>query len=736
MSAPVIEHLLAGLNDEQRQAVQSGDGPVLVLAGAGSGKTRVLIHRIAYLIANGRATPDSILAVTFTNKAAGEMKERLERLGHLQMDHCWIGTFHSIGARILRREAAHLQMNANFNIYDQEDSLNCIKLVMQEMNVPTDTYPPKLMAYFISQAKSAFVSPEDLERMAENDAQLQAARIYPRYLRLLQENNAVDFDDLLRLPVILFQQSPAILEYYQQKFSHILVDEYQDTNRTQYHLLRLLAAQHRNLFVVGDDDQSIYRWRGADLRNILDFNRDYPDCKIFRLERNYRSTQNILEAAHSVIRHNKSRHEKKLWTDRERGEKVHLLEAASELDEAERIVQKINEEFSSNRRNLRDFVILYRTNAQSRVLEDALRRHGIAYVIVGGIRFYERKEIKDVLAYLRLVANPLDSLSLRRIINYPLRGIGDATLRKLQEHALQRRIPLFEALASVEEVSGITPRLKATVKHFHDFISKYIALKDKISLTELANSLVEETGILQAFKAEGTPDAISRMENIRELLNAISEYARSADNATLDGFLEQVSLVADIDNWDDRSNAVSLMTLHSAKGLEFPVVFIAGLEEGLFPLSRNAETQDELEEERRLFYVGATRAKEKLYLSYARTRSRFGEYHRNGMPSRFLKELDASLVKKEEAKPDLFTYHPASRPQRRRSPEAQIMPSYEDFSQERIEFQAGMRIRHSHFGEGVVRLVEGQGERTKIHVAFADGSLRKIMVKYANIEIL
>ncbi len=742
MESSNINHLVEGLNPEQRRAVLSGDGPVLVLAGAGSGKTRVLIQRIAYLIATGKATADEIMAVTFTNKAAGEMKERLQRLGYAHLQHCWIGTFHSLGARLLRREAAHLGMQTSFNIYDTDDSLQCIKLILEELNINSDFLPPAVAARYISQAKNAFVLPDQFKLMVENERMKLSADVYVRYVQLLRKNNAVDFDDLLLLPVQLFLEFPNILEYYQEKFRYILVDEYQDTNRAQYHFLRLLAQKHRNLFVVGDDDQSIYRWRGADLRNILDFNRDYPDCQIYRLEQNYRSTQNILDAAHSVIVKNEGRHEKKLWTQKEAGEKVNVIEAGSEREEAEVIVQKINEEILNHKRFLRDFVVLYRTNAQSRVLEDAFRRHGIPYIIVGGIRFYERKEIKDVLAYLKVVANPQDSISLRRIINYPLRGIGEATVRKIQTYALEHRLTFLEAMQYADEIEKLGPQVRQSIKAFYRFITKYISLKDQISITELANSMIEETGILQNFKAENTPESIARMENVRELLNAVSEYARSVDQPTLEGFLEHVSLITDIDTWDDRGNAVSLMTLHSAKGLEFPVVFIAGLEEGLFPLSRNMDSKSELEEERRLFYVGATRAKEKLYLTYARTRSRFGENQRNGMPSRFLGELDPSVVELFQTRPN---YYSRSRPTHRTTPrrqpshyepEAQEMPDYENFSQENVQFSRGMRIRHSHFGTGRIAAIEGHGENMKIVVTFDDGRTRKIMVKYATIEIL
>jgi len=733
------KYLLDGLNKEQREAVRCIKGPVLVLAGAGSGKTRVLIHRIAYLLANGLTSPDAIMAVTFTNKAAGEMKERLERLGGIDVSGSWIGTFHSLGARILRREAAHLGMDGHFNIYDADDTLSCIKLVLAELNISTDVVQPKAAAYKISHAKNAFLTPPEFEQTAETRLDRLVAQVYHRYQAVLRKNNALDFDDLLMKPVLLFQKTPAVLSYYQEKFEHILVDEYQDTNRAQYLLLKLLAGRHRNLFVVGDDDQSIYRWRGADLRNILDFARDYPDCSTFRLEQNYRSSRNILDAAHSVVVHNQGRHEKKLWTERGPGEKVLLMEAFNEREEAELIVERIHQEMGRAKRSNRDFAILYRTNAQSRVLEDAMRRYSIAYVIVGGIRFYERKEIKDVLAYLRVVANPLDTVSLRRIINYPLRGIGEATLRKLQQFALEQHIPFFDALGRADEVQGLSARLKSTVKDFHQFIAKYISLKEKLSLTELATSLIEETGILQLFKSEATPDALSRRENVLELLNAISEYARNHARATLEGFLEEVSLIADIDTWDDRGNAVTLMTLHSAKGLEFPVVFICGLEEGLFPLTARIDSRDDMEEERRLFYVGATRAKELLCLSYATRRARFGE-SQTGYPSRFLKELDASLVERYSSQNHHRMGYAAAAHRRHKlqnfDETAQVMPDYENFTQEALALYPGMRVRHEKFGIGEVQAVDGAGESMKVVVNFRIKGKKTLMVRYANLQIL
>lgn len=737
-----FESLLSSLNPDQKEAVLGGDGPVLVLAGAGSGKTRVLTNRIAYLLQKGLATPNSILAVTFTNKAAREMSERLERVLGYPLTGAWIGTFHSIGARVLRREGMHIGLSRNFNIYDEEDRLRCLTLVFDELNISREKIPAKLAAHRISNAKNAFLVAGEYSKTIQQDNENERllAEVYRHYEHMLRTNNAVDFDDLLMLPVLLFQKKPEILAAYQNRFTHLLVDEYQDTNRAQNLFLQYLAARHKNLFVVGDDDQSIYRWRGADLRNILDFPEAYPGCKVFRLEQNYRSTKNILALAHSVIVNNRGRHEKKLWTEKPEGAKVQLLEASSDKGEAELIVKKINEEFEFARRQCRDFAILYRTNAQSRAIEEALRRHGIPYTIVGGIRFYERKEIKDVLAYLRSVANPSDTVSLLRVINYPLRGIGEATIARLRQASFESGRTFFETLALADQVAGLSPRQAKAVQGFHLFISKYINLKSQISLTELANSLIEETEIIQNFKQEGTPDALSRIDNIRELLNAVHEYAQANEGARLEGFLEEVSLVSDIDSWEDRSNAVTLMTLHSAKGLEFPVVFLAGLEEGLFPLSRSLENRDDLEEERRLFYVGATRAKEVLYLSYANARRKYGSFSPS-TPSRFLREIDASLVQRHrQVNPaELLeqTRLPSGRSHRKRYSDAeQVMPDYENYSQENHAIDRGVVVRHPKFGVGTVVRVEGRGANMKVDVEFDDWGRKTLMVYYAKLEIL
>ncbi|MFQ5707272.1 MAG: ATP-dependent helicase [bacterium] len=725
------DHLLGSLNESQKQAVLCSEGPVLVLAGAGSGKTRVLTHRIAYLIGHLKVKPWNILAMTFTNKAAGEMKERLLKLTRGQGQESWIGTFHSVCARILRVEAEKLGFGRNFLIFDREDQLRFLKSVMYDLNISSKQYAPEAVRARIGGAKNVFMSADEFARSAQNPFDEVVARVYDRYQTQMRENNSMDFDDLLVNPLHLFREFPAVLNNYQNRFKYILVDEYQDTNRTQYLLLHLLASKHRNLCVVGDDDQSIYRWRGADIRNILDFEHDYPECKVFCLDQNYRSTKHILQAAHSVVQNNAQRRAKKLWTDKGLGEKVVLLEVGNGFVEAKVVAEFVQEELSKHGRNFSDFAVLYRTNVQSRLVEDALRTAGIPYVIVGGIRFYERKEIKDVLAYLRLICNPKDSISCKRIINVPLRGIGEGSVTKLEDFARQQGIAFFEATARVEEVPTIAARIRSQIASFHDLIEKYASLKNEFSPGELARGLVDEIGILKSLKEIGTEESYARMENVRELLSAIDNYSRGKQNNALVEFLEEVALITDIDTWDDKSNAVTLMTLHSAKGLEFPVVFITGLEEGLFPLSRTFADDAELEEERRLFYVGCTRAKEKLYLSWASRRSRFGE-SRYCTPSRFLDEIEEDIIERKIVKKSFQQgYREAAY-----ATEVQAAPDYEDYSQEVPRLAVGSQIRHPKFGHGCVVAMQGRGENLKLTVKFETAGTKRLVAKYANLEIL
>lgn len=730
--------LLKPLNPVQREAVQCVLGPVLVLAGAGSGKTRVLTYRVAYLIQHHGVKPYEVLAMTFTNKAAHEMKERILQLSQGKGKEIWIGTFHSICARILRTEAQHLGFDRNFVIYDQDDQIRFIKSVMQELRISEQDANPKQVQSRISGAKNEFIGPAEFKSEAKDEFEEIVARIYPFYQDALKRNNAMDFDDLLINPIHLFDRHPNILQKYQNRFKHLLVDEYQDTNRTQYLLLKQLAAKHRNLCVVGDDDQSIYRWRGADIENILTIDKDYPDCKIFHLEQNYRSTKFILDAAHSVVQNNQRRRSKQLWTEKDSGEKIHIIDLQDDRSEALAIVNNIKQELSDNHRNFNDFVVLYRTNAQSRVLEDGLRAAGVPYLIVGGVKFYERKEVKDVIAYLRLICNPRDSVSFKRVINYPLRGIGDTSQDKIEQFASEQNLSLLEAAKRADEIPNISPRISANIKTFTDLIDKYISLKQKqeFSPDELVSVLVDELGILRSYKEIGSEEALTRADNVKELLSAIANFGVEHKGTTLEQFLEEVSLLTDIDTWDDRSNAVTLMTLHAAKGLEFPVVFIAGLEEGLFPLSRTFLSDEELEEERRLFYVGATRAQEKLILTWAAQRFRFGEYLQN-LPSRFLEELDKELVIRQNLRHrQTRTSRARQRPNRSPRNHEQPMPSYEDFSQDIPQIYVGCEVKHPTFGLGKIKRKEGNGENTKIVVNFYDSGEKKLVVKYANLEFL
>ncbi|MDZ7317458.1 MAG: UvrD-helicase domain-containing protein [candidate division KSB1 bacterium] len=726
------EWLLNDLNDEQRRAVLHLDGPVLILAGAGSGKTRVLTYRIAHLLASGKARPAQVMAMTFTNKAAGEMRERVHRLIPESIGEMWVGTFHSLFARLLRREADKIGYAHNFSIYDTEDQAALIKTVMEELNISTQHYAPKMIHYLISRAKNGMVMPEEYAASAQNPVEEAAAKVYAEYNRRLRRLNAMDFDDLLIKPLELFRLYPLIKEYYQDRFRYLLVDEYQDTNRAQYWVLRELADKYRNICVVGDDDQSIYRWRGAELRNILGFEQDYPECAKFRLEQNYRSTPPILGLAHSVVSRNTQRHEKRLWTVKQGGEPVSLITVYDGYEEARLIVDKITAEFRKGRLKFGDFAVLYRINAQSRQLEEVLRGEAIPYVIVGGIKFYERKEVKDVLAYLRAIVNPADTVSIKRIINTPARGIGEATIAKIDAFARQAGITFHDALAQAQRIPEIQPRTAEKLTDFYDLLSRYRQLIDQVPPGELASSLVEELRILHLFKEEGTIEAAARAENVRELLAAIHEFTVKNPGMGLEDYMQQVSLITDIDTWNDRADAVTLMTLHAAKGLEFPVVFITGLEEGLFPLSRSLNDPYDLEEERRLFYVGATRAKEKLYLLWAKNRRRYGEGEMQSYKSRFLKELDPQYVV-EELSP---TLQRAARSTRTLVYPENRMPRYEEESQEPLAIAPGTRVRHNTFGIGTVREVQASSGGAKLLVYFEQHGPKRLVLPFAKLEIL
>ncbi len=750
-------NLLDQLNPAQRQAVSASQGPVMIVAGAGSGKTRVLTYRVAHLIQQG-TKPHEILALTFTNKAAKEMKHRIDQLVGDQAMNVWAGTFHSIFARILRHECEAIGFQRNFTIYDSDDSLGLVKNIMASMNISAQQFNPRGIQSRISGAKNHLVTPEQYEAIGKDPFEQRTAMVFREYQERLYKNNAMDFDDLLLKPIELFQRNQRVLEKYQYRFRYLLVDEYQDTNKAQYVLINLLASKFRNICVVGDDAQSIYAFRGADIKNILDFEKDYPDCKVFRLEQNYRSTKTILAAADGVIKQNKNQIHKTLWTSNPAGDLVSMIETEDDKDEGMTIVSRIQDDCARAKLDLKDFAILYRTNAQSRSIEDGLRRNGIPYVIVGGVEFYKRKEIKDVLAYIRTIVNPKDDEALLRIVNYPARNIGDATMEKIAHHADHRegvRGSLLEALKSVGELTTIGERTRQSVSQFVLFIEKYIELKKQMSPSELVRALVDELGILRALKEEATPESLGRWENIQELLSAISEFTAESPEATLESFLEEVSLVSPVDEVVDDRNAVTLMTLHSAKGLEFPVIFIAGLEEGLFPMYQVAPEPDEIEEERRLFYVGITRAMKKLYLTHTKLRYRFGDVTYPVL-SRFAEEIEPSLLRMESSRHGVPSPHghktPPSRHNRvssfhhRKEEQSEGVsspsftgdsePDYENESQEVVTLRVGAIVEHESFGAGKILQLAGKGESAKAVVLFESVGPKNLMLKYARLRLM
>ena len=706
-------NILEKLNPPQREAVTHGQGPLLILAGAGSGKTRVLTHRVAYLISVRKVPPSRILAVTFTNKAAEEMRTRvLKMLGRAAAD-LWLGTFHSICVRILRREGLKLGYAPNFVIYDDDDQLSLIKKAMADLEVSEKRFPPRGIQARISGAKNVLVGPEDFGQYVGDLFEEQVAKVYPVYQRKLEECNALDFDDLLWKTAVLFEKFPEVKEEWGDRFLHVLVDEYQDTNHAQYVIVKQLAEKHRNLAVVGDDDQSIYGWRGADINNILDFEKDFPEAKVVKLEENYRSTQKILKAAGAVVKNNLGRKEKTLWTKNEEGHNLTLLEPFDEREEGRAVVQKV-QELKREGYELKDFVVLYRTNAQSRALEEGMRNAGVPYVIVGGLRFYERKEIKDVLAYLKVLLNPRDEVSLLRIVNVPLRGIGEASVKKLLEFANDKRLTFYDSLVRAGEVEDRIPlKAKDGFRGLYYLLERYRQKVDKENADGITGELVKDIGYLEELRRERTVEAESRIENIEELLSGVEEFCERSEDKTLAGFLGEVSLLTDIDTWDEKKDAVTLMTLHNAKGLEFPVVFICGMEEGLFPHSSSLDDQAEMEEERRLFYVGVTRAKERAYLSTTSHRRRYGRGI-GTVPSRFLEEIPQEFLTFEAG---------SSLGERYEGPE------------DDDGLKVGARVRHPQFGVGQIQDIEGEGEDLKAVVLFRGGQKKTLMVRYAGLML-
>lgn len=704
------------LNPVQLDAVKHTEGALLILAGAGSGKTRVLTHRVAYLLKEKRVNPSSILAITFTNKAAGEMRDRVQALVGPIGWRVWIGTFHATCARILRREIDRLGYKKNFLIYDDGDKQRLLKLVLKDLNLDAKRYPPLSLAAEISAAKNELIDADTYQSQQKTYFQQRVAEIYHYYQQKLFENSALDFDDLIMVTIQLFTLFSGVLDAYQERFMYILVDEYQDTNHAQYKLVNMLAERHRNLCVVGDDDQSIYRFRGADLRNILEFERDFPEARIVRLEQNYRSTKNILSAANEVISHNQGRKTKTLWTTNPPGELIRTFQAENEHDEAVFAAAEIERLRVAEKRSYRDFTLFYRTNAQSRVFEEAFLRHGVPYKIVGGVKFYERQEIKDVLAYLRVIDQPEDALSLRRILNVPRRGLGKVSLENLTRFATRENISLWESLLQAEANPWLSPQAKKATVSFATMITK-LAEVDRGNLRRLLEKVLEQTSYVAALEKERTVEAEGRIENVKELLSVVSEFQKERGTG-LTEFLEEISLIADIDTYNEEGEAVTLMTLHNAKGLEFPVVFIVGVEEGIFPHFRSLGDSQNLEEERRLCYVGVTRAKERLYLSYALSRNLWGSinYH---IQSRFLQEIPDELTARTGQA------RSGEKGGSSRSPG----PRHEE---SHIVFAVGDEVLHKTFGRGRVTATKGSDQIT---VAFGEGE-KILHTGYAPLEKL
>lgn len=717
------------LNEPQREAVHYTEGPLLILAGAGSGKTRVLTHRIAYLIEEKGVNPWNILAITFTNKAAGEMRERVDAIVGYGAESIWVSTFHAMCSRILRRYIDRLGYDNNFTIYDTDDQKTLMKDVCKYLQIDTKMFKERSLLGMISSAKNEMITAEEYALQAEGDFnRKKIAQVYTEYEKQLKANNALDFDDLLVKTVQLFQTQPDVLESYQNRFRYIMVDEYQDTNTVQFMLVSILAGKYKNLCVVGDDDQSIYKFRGANIRNILNFEQVFSDTKVIKLEQNYRSTTTILDAANAVIRNNKERKEKVLWTDNGPGDKIQFRQFDQAFDEAEYIVNDIKNNVDSGKRKYNDCAILYRTNAQSRMFEEKLVVSNVPYKIVGGINFYARKEIKDLLAYLKTIDNGKDDLAVRRIINVPKRGIGLTTINRVQEYAISREIGFYETLLAADGIPGIG-RSAGKLESFAALIEHFKAEAGQMTIPELLDEIIETTGYVDELKADSDIEAESRLENIEELRNKIVAYEESCEEeggkATLSGFLEEVALVADIDRLDENTDYVVLMTLHSAKGLEFPHVYMVGMEDGLFPSRMTVDSDDptELEEERRLCYVGITRAKEELTLTCARRRMMRGETHYNVM-SRFLKEIPTELLSsgvlyEKEVKPFSMT-----------KPAQQFKVSKGDDP----GYDVGDRVRHVKFGEGMVTQITEGGRDYEVTVEFDSVGVKKMFAMFAKLE--
>lgn len=756
----ILNTILEQLNPMQRKAVEHLAGPLLVMAGAGSGKTKVLTCRIANLLEHGVA-PYRILAITFTNKAAAEMRERVDRLVGIEAKDVWLSTFHSFCARLLRYEIESLDgYNKNFVIYDASDSKTIVKQCLKELDLDEKQYPPNQIQATISDAKNQMILPDAFSRAAENFHRQKIAEVYEKYQENIRKNNALDFDDLLLLAVRLLQENGDVREKYQTRFQYILVDEYQDTNGAQYQLTKILAEKHRNLCVVGDADQSIYGWRGADIRNIMDFEKDYPDAAVIRLEQNYRSTKTILAAANAVIENNRNRKPKNLWTQNPDGEPIFTCCASNEREEAAFIGQEVIRLHRASGISYGDIAILYRTNVQSRAVEEGFMRFGLPYTIVGGLKFYDRKEIRDLVAYLHVIFNPRDTLSLLRIINVPKRGLGGTSISRLNEYAEAHGKSLFDVITSpktLSEVSGITARTKAPLEAFSVMMFDLLSRQDTMPLSDFIEQVLDSSGYIQALETEKKPENKARVDNLREFIGAAKDFERTNENSSLEEFLNHIALISDIDDTDLSDDRVTLMTLHAAKGLEFPVVFMTGMEEGIFPHTRALMEPEELEEERRACYVGITRAQNKLYMTYAQQRMIYGNTTAFP-PSRFLDELPSSCTKEVgngKVKSGI-TIHDNKMGMGRLSGAKSAYEILQEMEQRKavkasssatansnssgtirpdlsIRWRPGDKVRHGAWGIGTIVAIENSGEKTLLRVAFPNRGVKELMQKYAPI---
>ncbi|MFB4168587.1 DNA helicase PcrA [Virgibacillus sp. JSM 102003] len=730
--------LLSGLNKEQQQAVKHTEGPLLIMAGAGSGKTRVLTHRIAYLLREKEVSPKSVLAITFTNKAAREMKERVHKLVGMGSGQIWVSTFHSMCVRILRRDIDRIGYSRNFTILDSSDQLSVIKQILKDLNIDPKKFEPRAMLGSISSAKNELITPEEYSRNVGDFFERQVSQVYDKYQKTLQKNQSLDFDDLIMQTIHLFKRVPEVLEYYQRRFQYIHVDEYQDTNHAQYYLVQQLANRFQNLCVVGDSDQSIYGWRGADIANILSFEKDYPSARTVFLEQNYRSTKSILSAANKVIEHNSGRKPKNLWTENAEGKNIHYFQGATEQEEALFITDKIQELIREEGYSANDISILYRTNAQSRAVEDTFMKSNIAYQMVGGTKFYDRKEIKDMVAYLRLITNPDDDLSFERVVNAPKRGIGKTSVERLRAYSAQHDISFYQAVKEVD-FTGVPKKAANALAEFGNLIKTLTQQQEFLTATDMVEAILQRTGYEQALKNERTIESQSRIENLEEFKTVTQDFEKISEDKTLVAFLTDLALIADLDRVDDDEDSeneekITMMTLHAAKGLEFPVVFLIGLEENVFPHSRSMFDNEEMEEERRLAYVGITRAEQQLYLTHAKMRTLYGRTNMNPI-SRFINEIPEELIDGiEQARATMYgsiskTPDKPSPVKKRRAEKMQSTTGAESES-----WGPGDKAKHNKWGVGTVVKVQGEGEAMEMDIAFpAPTGIKRVLAKFAPI---